>query len=168
MNGPCDTTDHGYFYVDNLPFYFFENIRTDVPRCQAHLRPLTQLLGTDLQSAASTPHFVWIEPNIIHLMHDGTVQDGDGWLSTTLPILFASPAWQTERSLLVITWDEDDFTPVQRVATIVLGSTAVRAGYQSPVRYTHYSLLRTIEAALGLPVFTANDRYAEPMNDLWN
>ena len=31
----------------------------------------------------------------------------------------------------------------------------------------HYSLLRTIEDALGLAPLTNNDRYAEPMNDYW-
>ena len=43
----------------------------------------------------------------------------------------------------------------------------MRQGYVSHVRYTHYSLLRTIEAALGLGTLTANDRYAEPVNDVF-
>ena len=46
---------------------------------------------------------------------------------------------------------------------LVLGSTGVRHGYVSRVRYTHYSLLRTIEAALGLRTLTGNDRYAQPV-----
>jgi hypothetical protein len=37
----------------------------------------------------------------------------------------------------------------------------------SHVRYTHYSLLRTIEAALGLGTLTPNDRYAQAMNDVF-
>jgi YVTN family beta-propeller protein len=57
--------------------------------------------------------------------------------------------------------------PAQRVPTIILGSTGVRQGYVSTVRYTHYSLLRTIEAALGLGTLTANDRYAQPVNDVF-
>lgn len=176
MNGPCDTTDHYPYYVDSLPFYFFANVRTAPQRCQAHLAPLTQLFGDpaqpalpyDLQSAATTPHFVWFEPDVVNEMHDGTIAVGDAWLASHLPQLFASPAWQTERSLLFVTWDEDDFHPAQHVATIVVGSAAVRAGYRSPVRYTHYSLLRTIEAALGLPSLTPNDTFATPMNDLFH
>jgi len=31
----------------------------------------------------------------------------------------------------------------------------------------HYSLLRTIEDALGLPRLTNNDRFAQPMNEYW-
>ncbi|MGD0238885.1 MAG: hypothetical protein ABSB59_01000 [Streptosporangiaceae bacterium] len=43
----------------------------------------------------------------------------------------------------------------------------MRPGYVSKVRYTHYSLLRTIEAALGLGTLTQNDRYAQPVNDVF-
>ncbi len=33
--------------------------------------------------------------------------------------------------------------------------------------YDHYSLLTTIEHALGLPALTNNDKYAQPMNEFW-
>jgi DNA-binding beta-propeller fold protein YncE len=49
----------------------------------------------------------------------------------------------------------------------MLASTGVRHGYVSNVRYTHYSLLRTIEAALGLKTLTRNDRFAQPVNDVF-
>jgi hypothetical protein len=41
----------------------------------------------------------------------------------------------------------------------------VRAGYVSTVRYDHYSTARTIEEALGVAPFTANDEYATPFDD---
>jgi hypothetical protein len=54
------------------------------------------------------------------------------------------------------------------VATIVVGSRGtVRAGYVSPLRYDHYSTARTIELALGLGPFTANDAYATPVSDVF-
>ncbi len=49
----------------------------------------------------------------------------------------------------------------------MIGSAGIRQGYVSRVRYTHYSLLRTIEAALGTGTLTANDRYAQPVNDVF-
>jgi hypothetical protein len=49
----------------------------------------------------------------------------------------------------------------------MLASSGVRSGYTSKVRYAHYSLLATIEAALGLRTLTANDRYAPPVNDIF-
>ena len=44
----------------------------------------------------------------------------------------------------------------------------VKPGYTSPVRYTDYSLGRTIEDALGVGPLTSNDRYATPLGDIWN
>jgi hypothetical protein len=41
---------------------------------------------------------------------------------------------------------------------------SVRAGYVSTVRYDHYSTARTIEEALGVAPFTANDEYATPFD----
>lgn len=53
-----------------------------------------------------------------------------------------------------------------RVAAVVVGSQgSVRAGYVSTVRYDHYSTARTIEEALGVAPFTANDEYATPFGD---
>ena len=37
----------------------------------------------------------------------------------------------------------------------------------SQARYDHYSTARTIEEALGLPPFTANDEYATPFSDVF-
>jgi hypothetical protein len=79
-----------------------------------------------------------------------TERSGSPWLFGAIQ---RSPAWRTQRSLAIITFDEDGYDhehPAQRVATLILGSRGVRQGYVSHVRYTHYSLLRTIEAALGL------------------
>ena len=50
----------------------------------------------------------------------------------------------------------------------MLGSKDVRRGFVSHTRYTHYSMLRTIEAALGLGTLTHNDRYAQAMNDVFH
>jgi DNA-binding beta-propeller fold protein YncE len=69
---------------------------------------------------------------------------GDSFLAQELGEIMASPAWRTQRSLAIITFDEDDTDyqhPAQRVPTIILGSAGVRRGYVSATRYTHYSLL---------------------------
>ena len=98
------------------------------------------------------------------------VRAGDRFLAEQLGEIMRSPAWQTQRSLAIITFDEDAVDhqrPAQRVPTLMLASTGVRHGFVSKVRYTHYSLLRTIEAALGLKTLTRNDRFAQPVNDVF-
>jgi Phosphoesterase family. len=94
--------------------------------------------------------FEFITPNLINDMHDGSVQDGDNFLRAFLPEITASPAFAN--SVLFLTFDEGD-TNVNgggHVTTIAI-TPHMMPGYQASASYTHYSLLRTIEQAWGLP-----------------
>jgi YVTN family beta-propeller protein len=167
--GPCDNTVHGYYWDDDLPMMYFADVRERPAYCAAHMVPLASL-ATDLQKASTTPSFAWVSPDDCFDMESCGIKAGDDFLKAELGLIMRSPAWTRQRSLAIITFDEDaqDYQhPAQRVATIVLGSRGVRPGYVSPVRYTHYSLLRTIEAALGLGTLTRNDLYAQPVNDIF-
>ena len=127
--------------------------------CAAHVVPL-QALPADLARAATTPNFAWVSPNDCTDMEGCGIRCGDQFLARELGEIMRSPAWRTQRSLAIITFDEDGYDhqhPAQRVPTLVLGTPGVRQGYVSRVRSTHYSLLRTIEGALGLGTLTSND-----------
>ena len=115
------------------PFVYYDDLRTD-PAQLANVVPFDQL-ATDLATAQTTPAFGWITPNMLHDMHDGTIAQGDTWLSSQIPALLSSPAWTQQRSLLVITWDEDDNAPGNQVATLVIADgradrIPVRGGLQ--------------------------------------
>jgi YVTN family beta-propeller protein len=169
-NGPCDDTVHRSYWDDDLPLLYFADIRNSPARCASHVVPL-EALHRDLASAATTPAFSWIGSNDCADMEGCGIHRGDEFLRSQLGAVMRSPAWRHQRSLAIITVDEDNYDhpdPPQRVATVVLGSSGVRLGFVSHVRYTHYSLLRTIEAALGLGTLTANDRYAQPVNDVFS
>jgi YVTN family beta-propeller protein len=169
-NGPCDDTVHGYYWNDDQPMLYFADVRDRPAYCAAHVTPL-ESLPSDLASAATTPNFAWIAPNDCTDMEGCGIAAGDAFLAQELGLIMASPAWRTSESLAIITFDEDaqDYQhPAQRIPTIIVGSAGVRQGYVSNVRYTHYSLLRTIEAALGLGTLTANDRYAQAVNDVFD
>ena len=146
------------------PFVYYDNIRTD-PAQSANVVPYTQLAG-DLATVATTPSFGWITPNVLNDMHDGTVAQGDSWLKAAVPGILASPAYTTRRSLLLITWDENDDSAGNQVATLVVAA-GVPKGFRSHVPYTHYSLLHTIESAWNLLPLTANDAGASPMTDFF-
>lgn len=168
-NGPCDDTVHGYYWNDDEPMTYFADVRDRPAYCSAHLVPL-QSLPSDLATAASTPDFTWVSPDDCSDMEGCGIRAGDRFLATELGAIMRSPAWRTQRSLAIITFDEDAYNherPAQRVPTLILGSAGVRPGYVSRARYTHYSLLRTIEGALGLGTLTANDRYARPTSDVF-
>ncbi|MEZ0069080.1 hypothetical protein ABIA32_005123 [Streptacidiphilus sp. MAP12-20] len=173
MGAPCTTTkgSDSYYMPDDAPFINYTDISGNPARCAAHLFDTTQLT-TDLRSAATTPNFSWIAADDYY---DGEASGNgsatslkvqDGWLKQTLAPLLASPAWTTQKSLLILNWDESAGEAGNHVAAVVLGSQGtVQAGTSSNSRYDHYSTARTIEAALGLPGLTANDSYATPFND---
>jgi phosphatidylinositol-3-phosphatase len=59
-------------------------------------------------------------------------------------------AWaQTNNSLLIVTWDEDDNTSVNQIPTIFVGPMVKPGQYSEKIN--HYNVLRTLEAIYGLP-----------------
>ncbi|HEX3832274.1 MAG TPA: alkaline phosphatase family protein, partial [Solirubrobacteraceae bacterium] len=167
--GPCDDTVHGYYWNDDLPPMYFADVRNRPAYCSAHVVPLESMAG-DLSRTSSTPNFTWVGINDCDDMEGCGIRAGDRFLANQLGHIMRSPAWRTQRSLAIITFDEDAYDhehPPQRVPTLVLGSSGVRRAYVSHARYTHYSLLRTIEGALGLHTLTRNDRYARAVNDIF-
>ena len=80
------------------PFVYYDNLRTD-PAQLAKVVPIDQL-ATDLATAQTTPAFGWITPSMLHDMHDGTIAQGDTWLSSQIPALLplqpgptSGPCW---------------------------------------------------------------------------
>ncbi|MBS2537471.1 hypothetical protein KGQ20_32425 [Catenulispora sp. NF23] len=174
-NGNCDYSSHAYYAPDDVPFTFFQDFKSDESAtgyCAQHDQPLTQMT-TDLQSTATTPNFVWFEPDDCDDMESCGVTAGDTWLQNTLPTIFNSPAWTQQKSLLILTWDESSSKSFgqgypNNIPTLLLGSQgSVKAGYTSSQRTDQYGLLRTVDQALGLAPLTNNDTYAATVNDAW-
>lgn len=137
------------------PFIYFDNVRNNPARC-AKIVPFTAF-QTDL-AANALPDFVWITPNMCHDAHDCPVSTANEWLQSVVPQIVESPAWK-DNGALFITFDEGErldgsgccqYGQGGRIATLVI-SPLVQPGFRSTVSYSHYSLLRTIEAAWGLP-----------------
>jgi hypothetical protein len=83
-------------------------------------------------------------------MHDCSVTTGDQWLASFVPRITSSAAFQN--SALFITWDEGTTNAGGggHVPTVVV-SPLTNIGYQSATAHNHYSLLRTVQDAWGLP-----------------
>ncbi len=164
---PCYLAEAGTYAPRHNPLVYFDDIRNDPLRCAAH-DVLFSALPADLLTAATTPNFALIIPDLCHDMHDCSIAQGDAWLKANIPPILGSPACTADTCLLVLLWDEDDHLQNNQVLTIFAGSAAKTGGATSALAYTHYSLLRTIEDIFGLPALTANDGSASPMFDLLN
>jgi hypothetical protein len=129
----------------------------DIPR--SDVLPFSSLPRTFSQ----LPTVSYVIPNLCHSMHScGGVPEGDRWLKANLGT-YADWAG-THNSLLIVTWDEDNYTAVNHIATIFYGA-GIRPGAYSE-RINHYNVLRTIEDAYGLPHAGASAT-AAPIRDIW-
>jgi Phosphoesterase family len=110
---------------------------------------------------STLPAVSFVAPNLCNDMHDCSVAVGDAWLKSRIDPYVQ---WaKTHNSLLVLTWDEDDFTSVNRIATIFAGQHVKPGNY--PETINHYNVLHTIEAANALPQLGVA---AAPITDIWD
>jgi phosphatidylinositol-3-phosphatase len=137
------------FAKKHVPFLYF-------PRDRTHVHPLAALRPAQL------PAFALVVPDLCDDMHDCSVATGDRWLARVVPPLLVSP-----RTAVFVVFDEGDTNADGggHVAAIVAG-TAVARDVRSTQFATHYTLLRTIEDALGLPRLGASAS-TPPLRDIW-
>jgi phospholipase C len=146
MPGACvDRNAGAYAPRHNPPVYF----RAVAAQCQAWDVPLPRLVP-DLRGGDLAP-YTFVTPNLCSDEHDCQISDGDRWLARWVPRIIRSPAYRSGSTVLFITYDEDDRNEDNRVYTVVV-APSVPAGTVADGAFTHYSLLRTQEELLGLPL----------------
>ena len=95
------------------PFVYFHSIIDDTTLCDTHVVNL-DLLPKDLSSAANTPNYVFITPDLCDDGHDSPCANGqpgglaqaDQFLRQWVPRITNSPAFKQQNGLLIITFDE--------------------------------------------------------------
>jgi len=114
------------------------------------------------QDFAQLPTVSFVIPNQDNDMHDGSIEAADNWLKIHIgPYV----DWAYEHnSLLILTWDEDDFMGDNRIVTIMVGPM-VNAG-TSAQRINHYNVLRTLLELNNLPAI-GESKNVEVIKDIW-
>ena len=111
---------------------------------------------------ARLPAVSFVIPNLCDDMHDCSPAVGDSWLRAHLG---GYVTWaMMHDSLLILTWDEDDSSQGNHIATIFIGQQVRPGRYAEMI--THYSVLATIEAAYALPR-DGQAATATPITALW-
>jgi hypothetical protein len=159
------------------PFVYFHSIIDDTTLCDTHVVNLAQLPNA-LSSAAATPNYAFITPDLCDDGHDAPCASGapgglvqvNKFLQILVPQITASPAFRQD-GLLLITFDEAATSDASsccgeipgpgspspgingpgggRVGAVVL-SPCIAPGTVSNVSYNHYSMLRSVEDMFGL------------------
>ena len=146
-NLPADpSNDNGQYAVRHFPWEYFSN-----PPAIADASTLT----SDLNSA-NAPDFVWYTPNLVNDEHDGSVQQGDAFLSSFVPRVQAT-SWYKAGGSIVVTWDESntDNSGLNgggggHVPTIVVSAALKASPQQVSTPVDTVGILHSFENAYGL------------------
>jgi hypothetical protein len=148
MPSNCYKSNSGNYVVHHDPAAYYTNFAA----CSTQVVPL----GATPDLSAK---FTFITPNLCHDMHSNScsgssneILQGDSWLKVFVPQLLATPQYVSGTTVIFITWDEDNSCSgcTNHVPTIVISPTT--KAITSAVTFNHYSMLRTTEELLGLPL----------------
>ncbi|MGE5374261.1 MAG: alkaline phosphatase family protein [Bacteroidota bacterium] len=159
MQTPCELQSQAgsEYQQKHNPFVYFNSIRLNKERCGSKVVPLEQL-QKDIDAGA-LPSFIFITPNMCNNAHDCRLYQTDLWLRRFLNQILPALKKDGSKYLIVLTWDEGQDNssccglPGKGGGRIpvVLISPLVKKHFQDATPYTHYSLLKTISEAWGLP-----------------
>jgi hypothetical protein len=168
--GACPVAGSGSYVPRHDPFVFFRDVSGAPPSktsasCASHHEPLSALAADLANNAVAAYNF--ITPNLCHDMDDNNcpgssdpIKQGDTWLSQNVPAILEYV--NAHRGVLLIVWDEPAGS-TGKLPLIVVGPH-VKHGAVSSVRYTHGSLVRTVEQIFGLPILatvTADSTFSD-------
>ena len=149
------TCSSGEYARKHSPWINFSNVPT------SDSLPFTSFPSSS--NYASLPTLSFVIPNLDDDMHDGTISQASTWLKNNIS---AYATWATtHNSLLIVTWDEDDYTENNQIPTIFYGQGVVAGRYDENV--DHYNVLATLEQMYGLSEVGSSNG-ATPITDIWN
>jgi acid phosphatase len=157
MPAPCFVGSTLRYEQKHNPFIYFDPIRLDAERCAHSVVPLTQM-DADI-ALNDLPNFIFITPDICYSAHDCGLDLADGWLKQQMDKLYPVLESSGEPFLIILTWDEGQGNHSccglpelagGRIATVFI-SPQVKQNFQDATPYSHYSILKTISEAWGLP-----------------
>jgi acid phosphatase len=115
------------------------------------------------------PAVSFVVPNLCNDGHDvcaplnNSVLQFDSWVQNNLD---AYKQWCiNNNSLLIVTYDEDDFSSTNKIATVFYGANVAPASYAQTIN--HYNVLRTIEDANGLTTHAGSAGTASTIDYCW-
>jgi hypothetical protein len=162
MPHPCDATDAYPYMVKHNPFVFYQDIVTNVSRCDAHVVNFSAW-NADVASG-NIPNYAFITPNMLNDGHDTSTSYADAWLESWLQPLLSKPF--AASTLFIVTYDEGATNEGYTVGNTTLGGGNVFSVFVSPYTLhsgpyappvSHYNVMTTTEWLLGIGSLGNND-----------
>jgi phosphatidylinositol-3-phosphatase len=183
------------YAVKHNPFVYFKSVQEGRPDSDNSPQNIAGFVGpgslyADLGSG-KVPNFSFIAPNQCNDQHgrgndgpfcnfdatdNGTpsglnetnILMGDITVQRIVSAIKDSPAWREGQNAIVLLWDENDYTATPNQVLLTVDTNYGAKGVQSNNFYTHFSLLKSLEAGFGLPCLNhACDAGTNVMSDLF-
>jgi phospholipase C len=134
----------------------YESVTSDLTRLSKSKN--FTIFDRDL-SANTLPQWMFITPNMTNDGHDSSVTVAGTWARNFLTPLLANENFNTDRTLIILTFDEcENYLAENRVFTVLLGgAVAGKVGTTNSTSFNHYSLTKTVEDNWGLGDLGEND-----------
>jgi len=162
----CPLVGVGSYAPKHDPFVFFDDVTGDnnfnSSYCISHIRPYSEL-ANDLKNN-TVAQYNFITPNLCDDMHDCSITAGDTWLSSEVPKILSSQAYQ-DGGALFITWDEA--SAGDGPIGMILLSPLAKTNYSNSIHYTHSSLLKTVEEIFQVTPLLRDAANASDLSDLF-
>lgn len=156
----CSFTQANYLNASDPPHTFYvrkhngliiyDSVAT-VPERAKRVRNFNDF-AADI-NADALPQWMFITPNMVNDAHDTNVTFLAAWLEFWLVPLLQDPRFNNDRTLIVLTSDENETdNQNNRILTLLLGGAVPKQlqGTVDQTFYTHYSSLSTVQANWGL------------------
>ena len=184
------------YAVKHNPFVYFRSVQEGLDSSNS-LNNVAAFEGkhglfADLRSG-HVPTYSFIVPNQCHDQHGrsnagpacefdpndngtqtglnpGLIYQGDLTIQSVVNAIHSSPVWREGRSAIVVLWDENDYSiaPTTNQVLVIVDTNYGVNRVKSSQFYTHFSLLKSIEAGLRLPCLNhACDANVSVMSDLF-
>lgn len=111
-------------------------------------------------NAGALPQHVWVTPNMVNDAHDTDVKYTADWLEYWLVPLLENANFNGDKTLIQLTFDENESYAIQnRIFTVLLGNAVPQdlRGSNDSTFYTHYSHLSSVQNNWDLPSLGRND-----------
>jgi len=118
------------------------------------------------------PSVSFVVPDMCNDGHDvcfpynNRTKQYDAWIQNNLDAYKQYCSNPANNSLLIVTYDEDDFTSTNKISTVFYGSKVLVGSYSQTIN--HYNVLRTLEDANGLTTHAGAAASSTPINFCWS
>lgn len=156
-------TSRGDYARKHVPFLSYKNIQSSPARC-ANIVEASEL-DRDL-AANALPDLIFYVPNMKNDGHDTGVGYANDWFERRFGALMDDRRFM-DGTLVIATYDEASRSDPRNQIFTALAGDMVKPGSRHTADADHYSLLKTIELALGVGDLGKRDRTATPLSGIW-